>query len=385
MDTSTPTTEVGLHAYNSARRVVIMESLFKSSDDDYSDFASLLTCALCLGEFKEPMLLPCLHSLCRTCLDKFITASASSTSIQCPSCYKECKVGAAGAGAFQRNYFVYELKTILDNRAKRLLGGQARAQIPTRPSNGSELSNSGSHEEEKPPRKISYGSSVGEASMKGPPMCADHPTEQLNVYCKNCSLGLCAACSSSGHKLHWCKKLPTLAADFDRELINLNQSVEASLLRLGRIASDLDSKERRMLTDLDQTSMKVADTAQKLRDFVDQHEAYVHAKIRHIAQEGLELITTSRREVELTERSILGLKAYTEGLVAVGSLFDQASHIPGLRQHIKEQDNRLQSLKTVRWAFSADGGCATLRQISSVVGDVSGELTSHNVYWAGLL
>ena len=53
-----------------------------------------LECAVCLEQYKEPKVLPCLHSFCKTCLEGLLLNSTSKQipreelmwMIDCPSC-----------------------------------------------------------------------------------------------------------------------------------------------------------------------------------------------------------------------------------------------------------------------------------------------------------
>ena len=45
-----------------------------------------LECAVCLEEFKEPKVLPCLHSFCKICLEGLLARQGKAWKLNCPSC-----------------------------------------------------------------------------------------------------------------------------------------------------------------------------------------------------------------------------------------------------------------------------------------------------------
>ena len=45
-----------------------------------------LECAVCLEQYKEPKVLPCLHSYCKNCLEGLLTKQGVVWRINCPSC-----------------------------------------------------------------------------------------------------------------------------------------------------------------------------------------------------------------------------------------------------------------------------------------------------------
>ena len=48
-------------------------------------FEEHLTCSVCLEPFKDPKVLPCLHSYCHVCIVK-LANNANSKTINCPEC-----------------------------------------------------------------------------------------------------------------------------------------------------------------------------------------------------------------------------------------------------------------------------------------------------------
>ena len=48
-------------------------------------FEEHLTCSVCLEPFKDPKVLPCLHSYCHVCIVN-LAKNANSSTINCPEC-----------------------------------------------------------------------------------------------------------------------------------------------------------------------------------------------------------------------------------------------------------------------------------------------------------
>ena len=45
-----------------------------------------LECAVCLEQFKDPKVLPCLHSFCKICLEGLVDRKRNAWKLICPSC-----------------------------------------------------------------------------------------------------------------------------------------------------------------------------------------------------------------------------------------------------------------------------------------------------------
>ena len=50
-----------------------------------------LTCAIYIEQFKEPKVLPCLHTYCKGCLVKLVKKQGLDHFITCPECQQDTK------------------------------------------------------------------------------------------------------------------------------------------------------------------------------------------------------------------------------------------------------------------------------------------------------
>ena len=51
-----------------------------------------LECAVCLEQYTEPKVLPCLHSFCKRCLQGLLTQEGAVFKINCPTCRSSAEV-----------------------------------------------------------------------------------------------------------------------------------------------------------------------------------------------------------------------------------------------------------------------------------------------------
>ncbi|XP_071817039.1 uncharacterized protein [Apostichopus japonicus] len=71
---------------------------------------NFFNCPVCLDQFNEPKLLPCLHRYCNDCLRKFIQASHDRT-IECPLCKQRCSIPKDGLDDFKTDF---HMKSMLE-------------------------------------------------------------------------------------------------------------------------------------------------------------------------------------------------------------------------------------------------------------------------------
>ena len=62
-----------------------------------------ITCQLCSKPYKEPRILPCLHSFCGQCLRKEIERSGTKQNMECPTCQRSITIPEGGVNAIPQN------------------------------------------------------------------------------------------------------------------------------------------------------------------------------------------------------------------------------------------------------------------------------------------
>lgn len=123
---------------------------------NYEDFNdSFLTCGTCLcnydGQEHSPKLLPCSHTVCRSCLEHIVEASRERNQIRCPICRGSVHLPPGGVSSFPPSFLVNQL---LD-----LMARQRRDIIPK---------------------------------------CTMHPSQEL-MFCETCDTVFCLDCMGGSH------------------------------------------------------------------------------------------------------------------------------------------------------------------------------------------
>ncbi|XP_057317711.1 E3 ubiquitin-protein ligase TRIM71-like [Hydractinia symbiolongicarpus] len=169
-----------------------------------------LNCSLCEENFKNPKVLPCLHSFCQSCLDA--TIRGQERVLICPTCSIDIPIPTKGMDAFPTNSFINNMLNIL------------AVQNPTNCTNceDRELATSRcldcvenlcqncvtAHErirQTKGHNIISFEELQNNAvhdAIKCPSFCKVHDREMLKYFCESCDDAICRDCAIYEHREH---------------------------------------------------------------------------------------------------------------------------------------------------------------------------------------
>ena len=125
-------------------------------------------CSICQEDIKDPRLLPCIHSFCLECLQRYCTDKLPGDDVPCPICRSEFKIPKDGiAGLPMRTHAQETFSTAKQSRER---------------------------------------------------YCEKHEDERIKIYCFDCSMNICAMCCLEFHKTHKFERIETVVEQFSRSV-----------------------------------------------------------------------------------------------------------------------------------------------------------------------
>lgn len=141
-----------------SRKMMTSSTLVETVSIDYEDFnESFLTCGTCLctydGDNHNPKLLPCSHTVCRSCLERIVAGSGirDSGSFRCPICRETIPLPRGGVNALPPSFIVNQLLDLMSRQRREVI-----------------------------------------------PKCSNHPTQEL-LFCETCDCIFCSTCTTGTH------------------------------------------------------------------------------------------------------------------------------------------------------------------------------------------
>eukprot|EP00058_Branchiostoma_floridae_P015336 XP_002600824.1 hypothetical protein BRAFLDRAFT_75885 [Branchiostoma floridae] len=77
-----------------------------------------LVCQICLEDFRQPKMLPCLHTFCQPCLERLLATEPRVGKLNCPTCRQDVPLPESGVQGLKSNFLVGKLHDILQQQTR---------------------------------------------------------------------------------------------------------------------------------------------------------------------------------------------------------------------------------------------------------------------------
>ncbi|CAH1243952.1 TRIM2 [Branchiostoma lanceolatum] len=228
----------------------------KITSGDFDE--QFLTCPVCMLHFRDPKILPCLHTFCKECLQDWATKQQP---LECPTCRTQVSIPDQGVDGLRTNFYVNNL---LDFAAAKK---GAEPGVPCQVCEGNvegskswcadcatllcksctavhrKLPCSKDHEV-TPEETLKAEEAISNFHRKR--HCDKHKKYELEFYCESCNALVCTACTVVDHrpgKDHNPVEIATVAQKRKRTLQELLQDIDP---RLKEIQASVKKVERTM-------------------------------------------------------------------------------------------------------------------------------------------
>ncbi|CAH1265193.1 TRIM3 [Branchiostoma lanceolatum] len=227
-----------------------------AGSDDFDD--QFLTCPVCMLQFRDPRILPCLHTFCSGCLQEWATKQQP---LECPTCRTQVSLPDQGVDGLRTNFYVNNLLDFAEAKKG------AEPGVPCQVCEGNvEGSKSWcadcailmcesctllhrkfpSSKDHEVTTEETLKAEEGKSKFHRKRHCEKHKKYELEFYCEICKALVCTACTVVDHrpgKDHNPVEIATVALRRKETLQGLLQDIDP---RLKEIQTSVKEVERKM-------------------------------------------------------------------------------------------------------------------------------------------
>ena len=238
--------------------------------------SSINVCPVCLDNFVDARVLQCLHSVCKTCVDKMLVTAADGH-VKCPVCRATVTLPSGGAACLPKDVTVLGTPIGGESLACDLCDDDKTKKKPTTWCKTCRLAFCDGH---AVPHMISAGSNgemhnvvllhlamqeISRESTHGQrgvvPMCSRH-NQPIRFHCGPCDVAICGDCGTIGdHRNHEpVRYIEEIIEERKREVFE----------KVDRLESEFTRKLEHSLQAVDHVSTELARRADEVRTDIRQ-------------------------------------------------------------------------------------------------------------------
>jgi len=317
-------------------------------------------CAICAGDLTDARVLPCVHTFCLKCIEKWSQNKQPREKTSCPVCREEFEIPEGGAAALTKNCFVEKLL-----RVKKLSTTLAQGEMvcdvccDDKEKSGKKVTRKatvycvdchrsmceqccGHHQKFRLPgdhKLVELSSGIGEEElllMFPENVCDKHPDEYQKIYCSDCKVTVCILCYIKSHNSHKCSDIKEVAEDLNKQMPANEENLTAKVTECKTMLKDIDENENIFCDRVAETEKLICERAENLKQLIDDHKQSLLEELSVSKDRQLKQTKNVREEIERHQIILENFIRYTNEVKKKGTACDIAKLASELNARSKE-------------------------------------------------
>ena len=334
---------------------------------DETPNAEDLVCPGCQKRFVSPLLLPCLHSLCKKCIDSERTSQKNGKLSRCPVCSRILDLRSEFPLNFVANNLVNKA-AVQDNTPVDFVCDTCEAveeKVRMRCSDchlflcefcstaHRRMSATKKHTLQTVDQlkgQIFKGNNLPRSSF-----CSIHLSERLCYFCQTCEQIICRHCSLSTHEEHECRNIAEVTKTFKVNMVNLAEQIRGKQKQISEQAtvikediSRVENQKKEVRRIIEEYFEKLIEALKnRMNELVNEIESHCTAKLDALFSKQNVLQETVQHASDcclLTERTVK--QGSNEEILSVGKTVIQ--RLTSLVEEIEQNSASLRLEKEAR-------------------------------------
>jgi len=308
---------------------------------------SVIECAICADDLTDARVLPCVHTFCLKCIDKWSQNKQPGEKISCPICREEFEIPEGGTDALPKNCFVDKLLEV--KKLSTLAQGEMVCDVccDDKGKSGEKVTRKatvycvdchrnmceqccGHHQKFRLPglhKLVEFSSNIGEEEMllKFPEnICDKHSDECLKIYCFDCKVAVCVMCYIKSHNSHHCSDVKEVAEDMIKQVSTNVENLTAKVSKCKNMLKDIEENENEFCISVAETEKLICERAEKLKQLIEDHKRSLLEQLSVSKDRQLKQTTNVREEIERHQIVLENFIRYSNEVKKKGTACDIA-------------------------------------------------------------
>ncbi|XP_078657960.1 tripartite motif-containing protein 2-like [Branchiostoma floridae x Branchiostoma belcheri] len=304
----------------------------KMASDEFDE--EFLTCQVCMLHFRDPKILPCLHTFCKVCLEEWATKQPP---LECPICRIPVSLPDQGVDGLKTNFYVNNLLDFV--AAKKGAEPGVPCQVCEGNVEGSKswcvdcavlLCESctamhrkipGTRDHELVPQDVMTAKD-GADRFQRKRHCDKHKNQELVFYCESCQALVCTACTVIDHrpgKDHNPVEIATVAQKKTEKLQELLQEMDPRQKEIQASIEDVDKNMSKLIPSKEAATTQAEAYFRQLADLVEKREEEILSQIDEQCRADGKALQTKKEAMEFELVGLTNAQTFCQQAVEHGS------------------------------------------------------------------
>jgi len=321
-------------------------------------------CAVCADDLTDARVLPCVHTFCLKCIDKWSQNKQPGEKISCPICREEFEVSEGGTDALPKNCFIAKLLEV-KKLSTSLAQGEMICDIccDDKGKSGEKMERKATvycvdcrrnmceqccrhHQKFRLPgvhKLVELSSEMGEEEllqMFPENVCDKHSDKCLEIYCFDCKVAVCMMCYIKSHNSHKCSDIKEVAKDLSKQMSANAEDLTAKVTECKTMLKNIEENENEFCISVAITEKLICERAEKLKQLVEDHKQSLLEQLSVSKDRQLKQTTNVREEIERYQIVLETFIRYSNEVQKKGTACDIAK----LASELNARSNDLEKL-----------------------------------------
>eukprot|EP00058_Branchiostoma_floridae_P013958 XP_002599446.1 hypothetical protein BRAFLDRAFT_223862 [Branchiostoma floridae] len=284
-----------------------------SEDGSEQEFdQEFLTCPVCNKLFCEPKILPCLHTFCKTCLEKWMKQKVS-----CPFCRTKVTLPSEGVSGLPTNFNINKLLDFRKLQKSKNLPCQLFEELRSKE------------------RRSRYHRKL---------YCRDHPDQVLAFYCDPCERLVCRDCTIVLHRPgpdHDPREVGKVALGRREALNTLLKDTDGLLEKLDEAKKAIDHDMTQFHESRQVVERAIFNYAEELKIRIDAKAMELVSELDERWEREESVITRQKEGLEKMQQDVKEGRSFSEDVLSQGS----DAEVLSVWHQVEERLRQIQTLE----------------------------------------